>query len=154
MCTINYIQEDDKLISLGLSVRAYNYCQRNKITTVSGLIEYFKINEFSIPYGANAGKTTVEELSRVCRELLLSDSASEIEDGDLNTIKLWGLSTRAYNYCQSLRLTSKNSLLKYFLSNNSSIPPIANVGTKTINELEALCKKLLKANPLIADTKC
>ncbi len=143
----NNLGSDDRLMSLGLSVRAYNYCMRNGIKSVSALIEYYKRCNYSIPTGINAGRTTVNELMLICAKLMAKGFKTSTAQIEFDDIKSWGLSTRAYNYCQSLRITSKRSLLLFYLSNGDSIPPSANVGSKTIAELEEFCKNIISKNP-------
>jgi len=150
MYTYDHSGDDDRLLSLGLSVRAYNYCLRNGIKTVSELIDYFHSNGDSIPPGINAGKTTITELSFVCKTLLSTSDLKFNNDSAEAGIKSWGLSTRAYNCCQASRLTTKADLVGYYLSNNRSIPPQPNAGKKTIDELSELCVRLLREEPSLA----
>lgn len=147
----NHSSDDDRLTSLGLSVRAYNYCLRNSINSVSSLLQFYEHCDHTIPPGANAGKTTVMELERICKYL-----SSESHEGNSNSdssdnVKKWGLSTRAYNYCISSRIQNKADLINLYLSNNRSIPSCANAGAKTIRELEDLCQAFIDNDPTIID---
>ena len=152
MCSNDHTKEYDRLIDLGLSVRAYNYCQRNRINTTSDLIEFFKKNDYTIPFGFKAGRGTIQELTKVCNELIKKLNIDTYIDNDNNSIITWGLSTRAYNYCQSLRLISRNSIVRHYLSNGRCIPPKVNVGNKTIKEIESLCVKFLKDDPSLLNS--
>lgn len=151
MYAFNHSEDDDRLNSLGLSVRAYNYCLRNGIRTVLGLLKYFEQHNQSIPPGINAGRTTINELTDTCKRLISSagERSDVLEEED--NIKLWGLSTRAYNFCLAQRINSKEDLIKFYLTNGKSIPPGANVGNKTTTELSNLCKTLLKQDPNLAN---
>ena len=145
---------NDRLKDLGLTVRAYNYCLSRGIATVQQLLDYYIQYNYSIPSGQNAGHYTVAELSRKCKELLEKaeiNSASKEENG---TISDWHISVRAYNVLQYYRLITKQALLKFYFEHGQSIPDnLRNCGSKTIQEIEELCRFLLQSEVYGASQK-
>lgn len=143
MFPYNYSEDGDRLVLLGLSVRAYNYCLRNDIRTISSLLEYYKNNGNSIPPGINAGRTTINELERACIELIKNKTPITTHNR-FSGISTWGISVRAYNYCQTLRLTTEEALIQYYIEHGESIPTAANAGRTTVEEITRLCHAILQ----------
>lgn len=142
----NHFSENDGLKELGLSVRAYNYCLSRGISTIKQLLDYYSEHNNSIPAGQNAGYYTISELARKCKEILESSDLDKASKTEFGTISEWHVSVRAYNVLQSYRLITKQSLLQFYYEHGQSIPDnLRNCGRKTIQEIEELCRFLLKS---------
>ena len=142
----NHFSGNDGLKSLGLTVRAYNYCISRGISTIQQLLDYYSAHNNTFPAGQNAGYYTISELARKCKELLESKNVDQAQRDECGSISEWHLSVRAYNVLQSYRLITKQSLLKFYRDNGNTIPNnLKNCGRKTINEIEDLCKFLISS---------
>lgn len=75
-----------------------------------------------------------------------SSAETKTLSGFKSYITEWGLSTRAYNFCQKNRLTTRDALLFYYISHDYSIPKANNCGDVTVRELESLCKSLIQSS--------
>jgi len=140
----NHFSGNDGLKSLGLTVRAYNYCISRGISTIQQLLDYYSAHNNTFPAGQNAGYYTISELERKCKELLASKDLNQEQKGEGETISDWHVSVRAYNVLQSYRLITKLSLLSFYRENGNAIPDnLRNCGRKTILEIEELCKFLI-----------
>jgi hypothetical protein len=135
------IEYEDKIVSLRLSTRAYNYCQMIKTQTISGLLSFYNDNGCRIPKCfPNVGDKTVNELEVVCR-LFLNGMYKLKGKDDSELLIHCGLSVRAYNYCSSHKLFTVDDLLRFYRENKCSIPHGQNAGRKTLAELEAFCSQ-------------
>ena len=140
----NHFSGNDGLKSLGLTVRAYNYCISRGISTIQQLLDYYSAHNNTFPAGQNAGYYTISELERKCKVLLASKDLDQEQKGEGETISDWHVSVRAYNVLQSYRLITKQSLLQFYRDNGNAIPDnLRNCGRKTINEIEELCRLLI-----------
>ena len=80
----NHFSGNDGLKSLGLTVRAYNYCISRGISTIQQLLDFYLAHNNTFPAGQNAGYYTVSELARKCKELLAS---KDLEQGGNSAAK-------------------------------------------------------------------
>lgn len=141
------MEYEDRIVCLRMSTRAYNYCQKNNIQTISDLIKFYKDNGYKIPNRvAGIGLKTIDELSIICGFFIKGLYAIKQDHlcqsySQTSQLAHCGLSVRAYNYCCANRLFTVGDLLRFYKDNNQTIPPRQNAGRKTITELEGFCRK-------------
>lgn len=141
------MEYEDRIVCLRLSTRAYNYCQKNNIQTITDLIKFYRDNGCKIPNRiAGIGLKTLDELAIVCgffvkRLYSIKQDYPCQPVAQVSHLAHCGLSVRAYNYCSSNSLYTVEDLLRFYIKNHHTIPHRQNAGRKTISELEDFCRE-------------
>jgi hypothetical protein len=124
-------------LSSVLSVRAFNVCVYNELSTIESLIGYYKSNG-SFDKFRNCGQKTNQELTTICIKYIDQEntSCSTVNKVHLNLAN--SLSVRAYNVCVYNELSTVESLISYYKL-NGTFDKFRNCGLRTNVELIRFC---------------